>query len=228
VSFRLMPRFDRDVFAVTAPAAGAFVVEVVADGGHRRLHLTWLDAGGTPRGLEADRSVTVRAGETLYAEFRSAAYSGDEVGRVDRVAVRVRHRRLDGTWSEEAPPFGRVVAVPWRPVLVPPTVPVPVLEVTAPQPGLYRVVADGPRAVATGWRASDDAPERETTWERLAMGDRRLVTVVDAATGEAITGPLTLRLELRALAWDDPPGPYPRLAPVLELTAPQEVDHATP
>ena len=46
IEFRLMPRLDRDVFAVTAPGDGALLAYILETGGHPDVRVRWLNAAG--------------------------------------------------------------------------------------------------------------------------------------------------------------------------------------
>ena len=81
-SFALTPRLDRDVFALTAPAAGVLAAAWLEKPAVHQGWLRWLAAAGTVlRGGEAD--IRLAAQQTVYLEVRST-YS-DFVAR--RVAL---------------------------------------------------------------------------------------------------------------------------------------------
>ncbi len=111
-AFRLMPQWDRDVFAVTADAAGAVVADVLDVGGHDGLVMRWLRADGSEANTDWARTASIAAGETLYAEFRSDDYYWHEAARADQVQVRFEFSaepfaEPDNTLAQARPvPFG--------------------------------------------------------------------------------------------------------------------------
>ncbi len=71
--FRLMPRVDRDVFAVTAPGDGTFLAAIEDGGGHPDPRVRWLNAEGAELRTDHAWEPTIRVaeGETYYVEVRS-------------------------------------------------------------------------------------------------------------------------------------------------------------
>lgn len=71
--FRLMPRVDRDVFAVTSPGNGTLLAAIEDGGGHPDPRIRWLSAEGAELRTDHKWEPTIRvtAGETYYVEIRS-------------------------------------------------------------------------------------------------------------------------------------------------------------
>ncbi|MGJ8624383.1 MAG: hypothetical protein ACSHW1_16645, partial [Yoonia sp.] len=88
VDLRLMPRWDRDVFAITAPADGAFALEFLETGGHEPV-VAWQRADGSEAINDLERTVRVSAGETVYARVYGNSYYWNEQGRPDPLQIRV-------------------------------------------------------------------------------------------------------------------------------------------
>jgi len=212
ITLRIMPRYDRDTYAIDAPTDGTLVVEVLDNGGHEGLHLSWLNEAGEP--VATGGSLDVSAGDHPVLQVRSAEHAWNEQARVDPVSLRLRLRRPDGTWLDEVAFGDTVILRPWQVLTLAAGTGAPMLRIAAPQAGIYALDLDGDRAVTPAW--SGGYPVALANARALDKGEEATITLPLEA---GVSNAEPLRVTVRLLARDarDPPGLYPRLPPVLAL-----------
>ncbi len=205
VQLRLMPRVDRDYFAIVAPTSGTLILEVIEDGGHGNLPSYWYDVNGTIL-AERTRSHPVEGGQLIFFLIISDTGYWNEQAREETVKLRVRLQRPDGSFVGETLLPSEVSMLPWERVVVPAQSTVPFIVFQPPQRGLYRL-GGLPDTATVVWTDLETNDVLEGVLHDLQPGRSIGIEVLDAGDRE---GASTLTIELLSRAMGRRDGLYTR------------------
>jgi hypothetical protein len=215
--FRLMPRVDHDVFAVTSPGDGTFLAAIEDGGGHPDPRIRWLSAEGAELRTDHKWEPTIRvvAGETYYVEIRSDNDYWGEQGLEAPLRLRVTfspepYDEPNGTIAEALPlEVGEVAEFRLMP-----RVDHDVFAVTSPGDGTFlAAIEDGgghpdPRV---RWLSAEGAELRtDHKWEptiRVVAGETYYVEIRsdnDYWGEQGLEAPLRLRVTFSPEPYDEP------------------------
>ena len=215
IPFRLMPRWDRDFFAVIAPARGTLQVELLESGGHPKPQFHWFLPDGSEAPVEGRWGTPVEPNEIRVLRAISDDHFWSEQGLPDRMAMRVKLRLPDGQFLGESRLSEGLVLRPWLRPEMPAGVKSMRFSLTAPQSGRYRLAVWPDAQAVITWRDEENQITATSAFEDLAAGDMR---TIEASRPEGTTAtPLTFELQLQALSLRDQAGSFPRLPDVLVL-----------
>ncbi len=210
--FRLMPRVDRDFFAIVVPQSGELVLELVDSGGHPRLTPAWYDVP-TGEQLAFDTwTLPAERGQHIAVEFRSDDDYWQEVALEATVKVLFRLRLPDGRWANATEAAGEITIAPWQTVVLEPAEQSPLIRLKAPQDGYYRI-GTGSHDLSAIWSDLNTGGTLEGDVQWLRASQEMSIELRGTRDEPANERQISLTLELMADGVSPPTGAYPRSAP---------------